>query len=202
MKYLKVMRNIITLLVLFIISNSASFRQNCSADSTFYNQISPEVDTLVLNGAHYLFNSDFLTKLLDHHSRDNECLILNYALVFDAFVKKGVILNGRLPKPLPRNNRLSADSLRNEEFKKLYKDDSVRFAHNTFFLFTNIKQEYEIKFIFHNNMQPNFESMIDDVLKYCPLSNPKIVKDMLLGKYKHVNRDKFFKDMRYYDKKE
>ena len=109
------------------------------------------------------------------------------------------MLNGRLPKPLPRNNLFSADSLRNEEFKKLYKDDSVRFVHNTFKLFVNIKQEYEMKFIFYNT-PPDFERMVDDVLKYCPLSNPKIVKDMLMGKYRHVNSDKFYNDLRYHMK--
>ncbi len=193
------MKYTIIISVFIVISNSVSFGQNCNADSTFYKRISTEVDTLVLKGADYLFNSDLLSTFLDHNSRDKKCLILNYALVFDAFVKKGVILNERLPKPLPRNNLFSADSLRNEQFKKLYKDDSVRFAHNTFMLFVNIKQEYEIKFIFYN-MPPDFERMIDDVLKYCPLTNPKIVRDMLLGKYRHINRKKFDNDMRYYMK--
>ena len=191
------MKYTIIISVFIVISHSASFGQICSDDSTFYKRISTEVDTLVLKGADYLFNSPLLTQYLQFKEESIECNILNYALVFDVFVTKGVILNERLPKPNPRNNRFSVDPIENERLRNLYKDDSHIF--NIFFLFVNIKQEYEMKFIFYNT-PPDFERIIDDVLKYCPLSNPKIVRDMLLGKYRHINRKKFDNDMRYYEK--
>jgi len=49
------MKYTIIISVFIVISNSVSFGQNCNADSTFYKQITPELDSLVLMSVLIIF---------------------------------------------------------------------------------------------------------------------------------------------------
>jgi len=43
------------------------------------------------------------------------------------------------------------------------------------------------------------ETLIHKVTAFCPLTNPKIVIDILNNKYRHINDEKFYRDMDYYN---
>lgn len=84
----------------------------------------------------------------------------------------------------------------NNDFKKRYPDNTH--IYSLFKLFVNIKKNFELQFI-HKLTKDELESLIHKVTAFCPLSNPKIVIDILNNKYRHINDQKFYKDMEYYN---
>lgn len=178
------------LLLLSLNSYSQNFFLKQEIDSINFKKICPAIKNSIVNQQLNYNKNDTLFLLLN---TDSANIFKYYSTCFDCFFELGLNLNYPLPKPLPRNSRMSLDSIRNQEFRR----QSIEIdPYDLFILFINIKKYYEANYC---NLSDKVD--IPNLIKIGLFSHPISVQNLLLCKYRHITKEKMHKDLRSYHSK-
>ena len=167
-------------------------------DSTDHYRINILIDSMLKKQSKFQFGNDELMTLLTEV--EEECLIRNYAKCFDYLFECGVDLFNRLPRPSPPRN--SRKSVMTQEEYDLIKRDTIKedipknrptYHTDMFLLFINLKKNYEY---YLSNVKDidSFESNVRLLIRYGDFKYPTITRDVLLGKFRHITRQKITDD--------
>lgn len=192
------MKTILYISLFFVIQLKAQINYTSkSIDSINHKRICPLIKEELVKQNIIFYNDSDLFKILNSDSLN---IFKNYSVCFDCMFELGLDLNKPLPKPLPRNSRLSMEytiikeGLDPDKNKKVGK--SVIDPYDLFQLFVNIKKYYEMNYC-NLATKKDISNLVENSLLSYPLS----VKNVLLCKYKHITKEKMYKDIRLHNSK-
>jgi len=182
-------------LILLYPSNCQS-QQTICYDSIEYKRICPLIDSMVNEGDTWFFENRPLYIVLN---KDKNCLLVRYAICFDCFFNLGLEINNKLPPSLPRISWgvVDQDTIMIAEMNRRIKVGEDREKiHKRYLLFSRIKKHYENFILPVYFDEKNHKEIVTTMINYGHFNYPLLVQKVLLGKLKHINEDKYYRDTR------
>lgn len=160
---------------------------NCNQDSTDCFILSKRLDTINIRNIYNLYFIEFM--LPPYKKRDCFCDLLIYTRLFDFLLENGLDLNYQIKKNPPR--RVSSNAI---EFDSIQINNNQKYS--IFKHFLNIKESYEERVvkIYDADKRRNIVQDIENILKYRISAYPDTLKNILLGNYVHLTKEKLQAD--------
>lgn len=166
------------------ISNAQSIL--CLYDSLYYQNIDSLAD---------LNPPSFSSELNIFNGPDSFCIIKRYAYMVDKLYSRGLDLHSKLreTRTFYRDNTMVLDPTYQPPAPK--PEEKVYHKVDLFKYFIEHKTAFEWRY-YEKRADKAYLTYVNDLIKFGNFTHPNQVRDVLLFKYKALNKEKYYQDMR------